>query len=72
MKFIAMKQITLSIPEEKYDFFLELLNNMDFVSIEDFPAIPKEHQILVKQRKLTSTPESMKDWDEVKHQFKIG
>lgn len=67
-----MKHITLSIPEEKYDFFLELLKNMDFVSIEDFPPIPEEHQNLVQQRKLTGGPDSMKNWDDVKHQFKIG
>lgn len=66
-----MKQITLSVPEEKYDFFMELLENMDFVSIEDFPAIPEEHKNLVRERKRSSTPESLKNWDEVKHQFKI-
>lgn len=31
-----MKQITLSVPEEKYEFFMELLQSLDFVSIDDF------------------------------------
>jgi hypothetical protein len=29
-----MKEITLEIKEEKYRFFLELLKNLDFVSIK--------------------------------------
>jgi hypothetical protein len=65
-----MKQITLSIPEEKYDFFMELLKTLDFVSV-DFPEIPEEHKNLVHERKRTSTPDSMKDWDDVKHRFII-
>jgi len=70
MKEISMKQITLSIPEEKYEFFVELIHNLDFVSINNFD-IPEEHKNLVLERKRTSTPESLKDWDDIKHQFKI-
>ncbi len=66
-----MKQITLSVPEEKYDFFVELLNSIDFVAIDDF-SIPEDHKKLVRERKQTSTPESFKNWDEVKHQFKVN
>ena len=65
-----MKQITLSVPEEKYEFFVELLNSIDFVSIDDF-NISEEHKKLVRERKLTATADSLKDWDEVKHQFKV-
>ena len=39
-----MKQITLSIPEDKYSFFVELLNSIDFVSIDNYPSIPEEHK----------------------------
>ena len=66
-----MKQITLSVPEDKYEFFVELLNSIDFVSIDDF-SIPEEHKKLVRERKQTATPDSIKNWDEVKHQFKIN
>jgi len=65
-----MKQLNLSIPEEKYEFFVELLKNLDFVSINDF-EIPEAHQKLVLERKRTSSPDTLKNWDEVKHQFKI-
>jgi hypothetical protein len=64
-----MKQIVLSVPEEKYDFFVELLNSIDFVSIDGF-SIPEAHKNLVRQRKQTSTSDSLKNWDEVKQQFK--
>jgi len=63
-----MKQITLSVPEEKYEFFVGLLNSIDFVSMDNF-TIPDEHQKLVRERKQTATEESIKNWDEVKHQF---
>jgi myosin-crossreactive antigen len=65
-----MKQITLSIPEDKYEFFIELLNSIDFVSIDNF-SIPDEHKKFVRERKQTATSESIKNWDEVKHQFKV-
>jgi hypothetical protein len=66
-----MKKITLSVPEEKYDFFVELLNSIDFVAIEDSP-ISEEHKELVRKRKQTTSPGSLKNWDEVKHQFKLS
>ncbi len=65
-----MKHITLSIPEEKYSFFIELLNSIDFVSIDD-SSISEEHKELVRERKRTATTDTLKDWDEAKHQFKI-
>lgn len=67
-----MKQITLSIPEEKYTFFVELLNSIDFVSIDNSPSIPEEHKKLVADRKKTASTENMKNWDDVKGQFNIG
>ena len=30
-----MKQVTLQIPDNKYAFFLELINNLDFVNKVD-------------------------------------
>ena len=66
-----MKKITLSVPEEKYDFFVELMNSIDFVAIDDF-SISEEDKELVRKRKQTSSPNSLKDWDEVKHRFKLS
>jgi hypothetical protein len=67
----TMRQITLSVPEERYAFILELLNSMDFVSLEDI-EIPDEHKEIVRERKRTATPDSFKNWDEVKTKFRIN
>ncbi|MCA6416107.1 MAG: hypothetical protein IM589_10385, partial [Cytophagales bacterium] len=53
-----MKQLTVSITEEKYAFLVELLNSLDFISIDEFPAIPEEHKKLVRERRATATPDS--------------
>ncbi len=66
-----MKQIVVSVPDEKYDFVMELMNSMDFVTISDSIDIPKEHQLLVSQRKQTANSDRMHDWDKLKHQWKV-
>jgi hypothetical protein len=37
-----MKQITLNIPENKYMFFMDLINNLDFIEITDNQTLSKE------------------------------
>lgn len=37
-----MKQITIQIPESKFNFFIELLKNFDFVKIEEIDGDAKE------------------------------
>ena len=64
-----MKQITLSVPDEKYEFFVELLQTLEFVSIEDF-EIPEEHKNMVRERIKTSSKENWVKWDDVKDSFK--
>jgi hypothetical protein len=66
-----MKQLTVSVTEEKYAFLVELLNSLDFISIDESPVIPEEHKNLVRERKAKATLDSLKNWDEVKHRFKI-
>ena len=38
-----MKEIIIEVEEKKYDFFLDLLENFDFVSIK---KIPREKDLL--------------------------
>ncbi len=45
-----MKQIIVNVPDEKLDFFLELLNSLDFMKTNDDQAIPEEQQELVLSR----------------------
>lgn len=42
-----MKQLTLQIPENKYDFFLKVIEHFNFVKIAD----EKEKKISGKQKK---------------------
>jgi hypothetical protein len=67
-----MKQITLNIPDEKFPFFIELIENMDFVSIIDDYDIPELHQKLVIERfeKVKKNPDRLLDWDKVKKSLK--
>ena len=64
-----MKQIILRVPDNKYSFFIELLNNFDFVTIEEEGIeIPEEQKNKVRERmkKSQSNPSRLLRWNEVK------
>lgn len=67
-----MKQVTLNIPDSKFQFFMELVKNLGFIktSVSD---IPEEHKKIVRKRIAESTknPERLLDWDEVKNDFNL-
>ena len=42
-----MKQITLNIQDNKFPFFVELIESMDFVDIQEDFDIPDEHKKIV-------------------------
>lgn len=67
-----MKQVTLNIPDNKFQFFMELVKNLGFIktSVSD---IPEEHKKIVRKRIAESTknPERLLDWDEVKNDFNL-
>ncbi len=67
-----MRQITLNIPDEKYDFFMELIFNLDFVHSSEFD-IPEKHKKIVRDRIATSgnNPNLLLDWDKVKNDFNL-
>ena len=66
-----MKKVTISIPEEKYDFFIELLESLDFAIInsEEEILISEEQKALVRNR--IKTASEFKNWDEIKESFKV-
>lgn len=67
-----MKKVTISVPEEKYSFFIELLESLDFATLnssEDV-AISEEHKAVVRDRMKTSP--LLKDWDDVRDSFKVN
>ncbi len=67
-----MKKVTISVPEEKYNFFLELLESLDFATLNssEESEISEEHKTIVRDRIKTATV--FKDWDEVKDAFKVN
>lgn len=66
-----MKQITLNIQDNKFPFFVELIESMDFVDIQEDFDIPDEHKKIVMERMKMSeeNPERLLDWDDVKDNF---
>lgn len=69
-----MKQLTLKIPENKYQFIMELLKSFDYIKIEteEF-SIPEEHKNIVRKRTEASKedPSRLLDWDKVKSEIKL-
>ena len=63
-----MTQITLDITESKLDFFIELIENLDFVKVSKEYTIPKEHQDIVMERieDITKNPKNLLNWEDVK------
>lgn len=67
-----MKQVILNIPENKFQFFMELVKNLGFVKAADI-SIPEEHKQEVRKRMAASdkNPERLLDWNDVKNDFKL-
>ena len=69
---MIMKQVTLNIPDNKYQFFIELVSNLGFVKTEELD-IPEEHKAIVRERNLKSkeNPDRLLDWDQVQDEFRF-
>lgn len=66
-----MKQIVLSVPDNKFNFFMELVQNFKFVKIEktiensnEF-EVPEWHKEIIRERIKSSKPEDMLSWEDV-------
>lgn len=46
-----MKQITLNIPENKYRFFLDLINNLGFIKVKDDDNLSQDQREFVEDLK---------------------
>ncbi len=70
-----MKQLTIHIPDNKFQFVMDMLSKLSFVKI-DRPAdtfiITEEQKALVNEeiRKIEADPNYLLNWDDVKHKFK--
>jgi hypothetical protein len=67
-----MKQVTLNLPENKFEFFMELVKNLGFVNVNEV-VISEEQKQLIRNRIAASIndPERLYDWDDVKNEFKL-
>jgi hypothetical protein len=69
---MIMKQVILNIPDNKYQFFIELVRNLGFDKAEELD-IPEEHKAIVRERTLKSkeNPDRLLDWDQVQDEFRF-
>ncbi len=67
-----MKEITLKIPETKFQFFLELFGQLglEVVDVEDIPQWQKD-EVLKRMQRSKDNPERLLEWDIVKNQLKF-
>lgn len=63
-----MKEITLRVPEQRLDFFMELSKQLGFEAVEG-SAIPEAHQEEVRERIKSVSPEQMALWQEARKRF---
>jgi predicted nucleotidyltransferase len=72
-----MKEIVIQIPDNKFEFLLELLDQLG-VQVgkmsEDDMVIPEFHKEIVMERikKNTYDPTRMLEWDKVRNNFKFA
>jgi hypothetical protein len=68
-----MKQVTLNIPENKYELFMEFIKNIDLINSNneiDF-FISKEEQTLILDRIKKTKKEDLKQLSEVIDGFNL-
>lgn len=68
-----MATFSISIPDQKVEFFKELLNNLGFAKIEtgEDLDIPEHHKEILDYRleQLEKHPDSLRNWEEVKKEL---
>lgn len=69
-----MKQITVTIPDNKESLFIELMKSLSFVkNVEALEStdIPEWHKAIIDQRmeNYNKNPESYRDWEDVQKEI---
>lgn len=67
-----MKEVTLKIPDNKVEFFIELIKALG-LEISEEEDILEEHKRIVRERIRMSVdnPSRLIDWDAIKDDFKF-
>ncbi len=63
-----MKEVTLKIPDKKFNFFMELVEQLGFEATKEI-EIPETHKAIVRERIKSAKPEKMISWKEARKQF---
>lgn len=73
-----MQNLNIKVPENKLAFFLELINSLGFVKVEEQEAAsnilsPKQiNQVEEERKKIKNNPEYLLDWNEARKSLKLG
>lgn len=65
-----MREVTVRIPDEKFEFCMELFEQLG-LQTEAVYEIPEEHKKIVLQRikMAEKNPERLLDWEKIKDEF---
>jgi hypothetical protein len=68
-----MKQVTLNIPENKYNLFIEFIKNIEFIKgyNELTIDVSDEEQKIILDRIKNTKKDDLKTWDEVATTFNL-
>lgn len=72
-----MKQYTITVPDDKNEFFLELINSLGFAIREGGSFIVEDDQVhqwqidIVEERRKNASDKTSKNWDDVKDNFRL-
>ncbi len=68
----AMREVILKIPEDRYDFVMELIENLG-LEVEKEIEIPEWQKNMVRERmaEYKKNPDIALNWDDVKDDFDL-
>jgi len=65
-----MREVTLKIPEEKFEFYMELFEQLGLETGFEY-EIPEQHKEIVRERIKNSRPEDLIPWEEARKKLKF-
>lgn len=68
-----MKQVTLNIPENKYELFIDFIKNIEFIKgyNELTNDVTDEEKEIILERIKNTKKTDFKNWDEVANTFNL-
>jgi hypothetical protein len=68
-----MKQVVLDVPDNKWNFFLELVKSLRFIKLhgDEDAVIPEEHKKIVRERMRTAKKDDFVEWKTIKKKYNL-